>query len=69
MPNKMYKKFLTRGGTSVGNDTILVGHTLKRGWSDKYSFSVIRKYNSKGKSLNDSITLQGVVGIYDIISF
>ncbi|TYA56656.1 hypothetical protein [Formosa maritima] len=65
MSKELNNFFLTRGGYQINENEIVVGHTLRHGWTMKEPYSLIRFYNLEGKFLKKEIKLQGVVGIYE----
>ncbi|WP_298903539.1 hypothetical protein [uncultured Psychroserpens sp.] len=69
MSSDLKNKFLTRGGYQLNDNEIVVGHTLRNGWSMNKPYSLMRVYDLEGNYLNKEIRLNDVVGIYEFCKY
>ena len=66
IPESLHRQYLTRGILSDRN-SILVGHTQRRGWTETSPSALLRRYDMSGNWLEWEATVPDVVGIYDFV--
>jgi hypothetical protein len=66
LPDAVNTQYLTRG-IYVHEDTMLVGHSVRRGWEISNPSAMIRRYSQDGIWDGLEIKLPGYVGIYNMI--